>query len=273
MDCLEAGSKAVCQGESSLSAKQRHSMHRSALVQGLTSSPLVHHALEVHGGIKLQYVAVIRTLEPKPLQRVVREAVHISCQPSGPANLNRCMEWGCPWVPVLRATGGDNERDKTRPSEIQELTANPNPRPNWSRRILEMVKEGRAAKVRLRQPGDREGMEDRDVIPEDLGETGRIKKRQRMDEVKDDSMTARPAPTETKEDDTIPCEPTPEINEQTPTTSIQIQTPTCEPSQPRDTWNLDPRNLLVMLQWTPETTEIQSQIKYPRRWLERRGNP
>ena len=181
MDCLATGSKAVYQGESSLSAKQHHSVHRSALDNGTTSSPLVHHALEVHGGVKPHYVAVIGTLEPKPLQRAVREAVNISCQPSGPGNLNMCMEWGCPRVLVLRITGGNEERDRTRPADIQELTAEPNPRPNWLKRILEMVKEGKASKVRLIRPEDRDELTDREVVPSDMRVPGRRAKKLKRD--------------------------------------------------------------------------------------------
>ena len=168
--CLTDGVKSLYQGESSLSGRQRHGQHRSDLDNGVASSPLVHHAIEVHGGIKPHYLAVIGTLEPKPLQRAVREACNIARQPAGACNLNRCMEWGCPRVPVLNVTGGDKMREETqvchslshRPQTV------PNPRPDWSMKMLQILKEGRTKRVRLTDQEDATTLTDGEVQPEDI---------------------------------------------------------------------------------------------------------
>ena len=52
MGCLQAGMDSQYRGESSRSSRQRHKEHARDLEAGTTSSPLVHHVIEVHGGDK-----------------------------------------------------------------------------------------------------------------------------------------------------------------------------------------------------------------------------
>ena len=141
-DCLLVGSKVVYQGECSVSSRQRHKQHAQDLSSGLVTSPLVHHTLEVHGGIRLRFVAAIGSLEATPLYRVVRESVNISCLPAGQGNLNRCQEWGCPRIPIIAVQGGG------QPPPTQGQLA-PNPRPGWTKRVFEVIEEGRTKRVRL----------------------------------------------------------------------------------------------------------------------------
>ena len=108
--------------------------------KGVTSNPLVQHAVEVHGGKKPHYLAVINRVESRPLYRAVREAVQISQNPDGVSNLNRCMEWRTPRVPVLSAAGGDPES-----GPVSEMT---NPRPDWSRGVMDQIKEGKLKHIK-----------------------------------------------------------------------------------------------------------------------------
>ena len=76
----------------------------------------------------------------------VREAVQISMMPwGGVQKLNRCMEWGQPRIPVLSATGGDD--DPPGGGVI-------NPRPDWSRTVMEKIREGNMKRIKYWVPDD-----------------------------------------------------------------------------------------------------------------------
>ena len=95
---------------------------------------MVLHSVEQHGGSKPSFLAVISRLEPSALYRACRESVQIANLPSGLRNMNRCMEWGRPRVPILVATGGDeNEGESGEPGR--------NPRPEWSAMTMEKIRE------------------------------------------------------------------------------------------------------------------------------------
>ena len=111
LDCIPKGLRTLYHGESSRSPRQRHGEHKRDLEHGITSSPLVVHALEEHGGMRPKFLAVVRNTEPRALYRIVRESVMIGGQPFGPQNMNRCQEWGVPRVPVLSSLGGDKVLD------------------------------------------------------------------------------------------------------------------------------------------------------------------
>ena len=136
LDCALEGVKVLYWGESGQSGRQRHRTHAAEVEKGIMSNPLVHHSIEVHGGKRSHFIAVLKSIEPPPLYKAVREAVLISMQPDGPLNLNRCMEWGNPRVPILSVEGGDREE------QIK------NPRPDWSKRMIENKRQGTQKRVR-----------------------------------------------------------------------------------------------------------------------------
>ena len=111
---------------------------------GTTSNPLVYHCIEQHGGQKSEFIAVITKVEASALYRVCRKAVQISNMPGDSRNMNRCMEWGAPRVPVLAARGGDHG-----PGEGENREPGPNPRPDWSNNTLPMIKEGKLKRIRF----------------------------------------------------------------------------------------------------------------------------
>ena len=154
LECLKGGVDSRYQGETSRSGRQRHREHEDGLESGSVSNPMVVHSVEHHGGKKPDFLAVVSRVEPSALYRACREAVQIANQPAGLRNINRCMEWGSPRVPVLVAEGGD-------PGDGGEDGVIPaNPRPDWSKDMLMMIKEGTIKRVRLwtgENPDEREG--------------------------------------------------------------------------------------------------------------------
>ena len=147
LDCALLGRGSLYQGESSHSARQRQGQHARDLEQGVTSSPLVDHAIRVHGGVRPKVLYVVKDIEPRPLYRAVRESVAITKQPLSESNLNRCQEWGAPRVPILTVRGGDvGEGD-------QEDRVGPNPNPDWSRKVLEEVGLGTRKRVKWDSTG------------------------------------------------------------------------------------------------------------------------
>ena len=99
-------------GMSSRSARQRHREHGQDLDRGTLTSPLVMHVVDVHGGVKPNFLAVVDSIEPRALYRVVEEALLIAQQPEGPRNMNRSQEWGmgAEIIPQLLVTGGGQRR-------------------------------------------------------------------------------------------------------------------------------------------------------------------
>ena len=154
LECLKGGVDSRCQGETSRSGRQRHREHEDGLESGSVSNPMVVHSVEHHGGKKPDFLAVVSRVEPSALYRACREAVQIANQPAGLRNINRCMEWGSPRVPVLVAEGGD-------PGDGGDDGVIPaNPRPYWSKEMLMMIKEGTIKRVRIwtgENPDEREG--------------------------------------------------------------------------------------------------------------------
>ena len=141
LSCLNQGLKTLYRGEGSRSARQRHLEHAKDLESGLVSSPLVIHSIEEHGGELPGIHYVIQALEPSALYRAARESTMIAKQVPGPTNLNRCMEWGAPRVPVMSVTGGDAARS------VQSGLNNPNI--EWTRTTMEKVESGSLKRVAL----------------------------------------------------------------------------------------------------------------------------
>ena len=56
--------------------------------KGVLSSPLVMHAVDVHGGARPRFLAIVDRVENRALHRVVREALEIAAQPDSPSNIN-----------------------------------------------------------------------------------------------------------------------------------------------------------------------------------------
>ena len=160
MDCVLAGRRTQYQGESSRSTRERTAEHARDLRQGTVASPLVMHTLEEHGGTRPHFIAVINSIDPKPLYRVVRESVAISNMPQGLENLNRCQEWGYPKVPVLTLQG---ELEK----KPQRISSN-NPEPEWTSRTLRSIEEGGVKRVTLWDNG-----EEREAKPQVAGKAGK----------------------------------------------------------------------------------------------------
>ena len=73
------------------------------------------------------------------MYRAVREAVQIGHQPPGPSNINRCMEWGNPRVPILTTVGAFDIRPPPPPM---------NPCAAWSKVGLDQVKEGKVKRIK-----------------------------------------------------------------------------------------------------------------------------
>ena len=78
---------------------------------------MVIHCVELHGGKKPRFLATITRVEPSALYYACREAVMIANQPPVPRNLNCCMEWGSPRVPVLVPKGGDEKETQEPPPQ------------------------------------------------------------------------------------------------------------------------------------------------------------
>ena len=155
MECLMAGVDTNYHGISSRSGRQHHQEHQSGLENGSTSNPLVMHSVEQHGGIKHSFLAVVTRLEPSAMYRTCRESVQIAGLPDGPRNMNRCIEWGRLRVPVLAVTGGD-------PVDGESREPGPNPRPDWSAKILEKIKEGGMKRIRLWISDSKSGQQEQD---------------------------------------------------------------------------------------------------------------
>ena len=171
-ECLKVGLMTTYRGESSRSSRQRHKEHLSDLDHGVAASPLVAHAVEVHGGRTPSFLFTIGTIEPRPPHRAVRESVEIAALPNGIENMNRCQEWGVPRVPILTVSGGD-------PPQPLNAADGLNERPDWSKETMEGIREGRVKRVRLIPMTDNpdSGAEERDG--EDAGEPQRKVKRAR----------------------------------------------------------------------------------------------
>ena len=78
-----AGVRSVYWGESGRSARQRHGEHAAGVERGDVANPLVYHSVECHGGKQPHFLALVNTIEPKPLYQAVREAVQITQMPPG----------------------------------------------------------------------------------------------------------------------------------------------------------------------------------------------
>ena len=105
--------------------------------KGVLSSPLVMHAVDVHGGARPNFLAVVDRVESRALHRVVREALEVSAQPDSPSNINRCMEWGVGASLLLQlgVSGGE------QPQDVEGLGPS-NPCPQWAEEIRRAKERG-----------------------------------------------------------------------------------------------------------------------------------
>ena len=140
LDCALEGVDATYWGESGLSARQRHQTHKEQVERGDVANPMVLHSVEVHGGLRPNYLAMIDTIEDRPLYRAVRESVQISGVAPGPTRLNRCQDWGAPRVPILSARGGDET--------LAPLAPGTNPRPDWTQKVMVQIELGTCKRIK-----------------------------------------------------------------------------------------------------------------------------
>ena len=140
--CIPEGLKTLYWGESNRSARQRTKEHATAVEAGMAESPMVEHVIRHHGGKKPQVCYTIDKVEPKALQRAVRESVRIANMGDGITSMNRCSEWGAPRVPVITATGGDG--DESGPRRTEPLSRE---REDWTRDMVEKLNAGSLKRV------------------------------------------------------------------------------------------------------------------------------
>ena len=172
LDCALVGKGSYYQGETSRSARQCQDRHAQDLAQGMAASPLVVHAVQVHGGVRPKILSIIKNVEPRPLYRVVRESVSISMQPWGDGNMNRCQEWGAPRVPILTVRGAGDPEDGPGGGGGGVVH---NKNPVWSRMILDEIEIGSRKRVRLRDNENDEDPENAEEFdPEARGKEKRI---------------------------------------------------------------------------------------------------
>ena len=144
LTCVPLGLKTLYRGEGARSARQRQGEHFRDLEAGLTSSPMVVHAIEEHGGLKSQLHAVIDKIEPSALYRAAHESVKIAKMQPGPTNLNRCQEWGAPRVPVVAVMGGGDQGAGVSGQHNQSRA--------WSDETMEKIRGGHLKRVKLVDP-------------------------------------------------------------------------------------------------------------------------
>ena len=110
LDCALEGVRSVYWGESGRSARLRHQEHAAGVDRGDVANPLVLHSVECHGGSKPHFLALVNTIESRPLYRAVRESVQIAQMPHGPHGLWTGTEHqpstsahirSCPWWTAL----------------------------------------------------------------------------------------------------------------------------------------------------------------------------
>ena len=135
----------------------QHTATPEAACQGLTgvvaSSPLVQHALQEHGGQRPNILNTIRSVEPRPLYRAVKESVAIARQQGSTGDMNRCQEWGAPRVPIISVAGGDQQEGCV--GAWRQGDHNPNQ--EWSGIMLEEIKSGSRKMVVLWDQGQTHG--------------------------------------------------------------------------------------------------------------------
>ena len=180
MTCLHLDIKTTYRGEGARSARERQGEHARDLAMGNVTSPLVVHSIEEHGGECPTILYLIQAIEPSALYRAARESVMIAKQMPGPTNMNRCMEWGAPRVPVMSVTGGDAARS------LQSGQHNPNLQ--WTRETMEKVESGTLKRVAL-------WSRDPDEDPRTQGPPGVVQRsKRRRVTIEGPQMTAAPLP-------------------------------------------------------------------------------
>ena len=169
LDCALAGKGSYYQGETSRSARQRQGRHDLDLAQGIASSPVVIHAIQVHGGVRPRILSMIKSIEPRPLYRAIRESVAIAMQPWGDGNMNRCQEWGAPRVPILAVRGAGDPEDGPGGGGAGIVH---NKNPSWSRKMLDEIEVGSRKRVKLRNNVNEKNSEDDQEWDTEVGEGG-----------------------------------------------------------------------------------------------------
>ena len=172
LGCLELGNKALYRGESARSCRQRQKEHSQDLKNGVVTSPLVMHTVDVHGGETSRFLTILDCVEPKAMYRLIRESILIEAMDhSSPYNMNRCQEWGSRSIlPEVQVTGGSRWSMEVVPEEY--------PNPAWTAEIKRKIEEGGVKRVVLtttskRLKLDKEAADQHpDQDPETPGPTG-----------------------------------------------------------------------------------------------------
>ena len=143
LGCLDLGNQALYRGESARSCRQRQKEHSQDLKNGVVTSPLVIHTVEVHGGLTPKFLVLLDTVEPKAMYRLIRESVLIQgVDQASHYNLNRCQEWGSKSVlPEVQVTGGSRWSMEVMPEE--------NPNPQWTVETKRKIEMGEVKRVVL----------------------------------------------------------------------------------------------------------------------------
>ena len=143
LGCLETGQQSLYRGETARSGRQRQKEHSKDLETGAVTSPIVLHTIEVHGGVRLRFLALLDSVEPRAMYRLIRESIKIQDgDPASPYNMNRCQEWGGKTVlPEVQVTGGSRWSMDVIPDE--------NPRPEWTRDTKRKIEEAGLKRVKL----------------------------------------------------------------------------------------------------------------------------
>ena len=97
------------------------------------------HTLEIHGGETPQMLALLDKVEPRPMYRIIREAVMIEQMEDSMYNMNRCQEMTGLWGAQPKLTRVVMQGGRQSP----ELLAPENPNPMWTAEVKRKIHQGK----------------------------------------------------------------------------------------------------------------------------------